>query len=221
MKFTVLGERCSGTNYLERLVLDNYEIELTWEYGWKHFFNLRDFSNSDDTIFIALVRDPMQWLCSFFNTPHHLIPVFRNNWEMFFTSEIAAFNLGENEEMQIGEEYMTDRNPYTGCRYRNIFELRNVKSRYLLEEMPKLVKNFFIVRYEDLRMDKQTFLFDVLESKYGLKRKSSVIKDVTSYKGVEGTKYTPIIYQPPMEYQKLIHDSLDWSLESRLGYNLG
>ena len=41
-KFTIYGERCSGTNYLQNLVNDNFEIELTWEYGWKHFFGFQD-----------------------------------------------------------------------------------------------------------------------------------------------------------------------------------
>ena len=29
---------CSGTNYLEELINENFDITIKWEYGWKHFF---------------------------------------------------------------------------------------------------------------------------------------------------------------------------------------
>ena len=37
-KYTIYGERCSGTKYLEQLMDSNFDIKLTWEFGWKHFF---------------------------------------------------------------------------------------------------------------------------------------------------------------------------------------
>ena len=43
-KFTIYGERCSGTNYLENLILVNFDVNLTWEYGWKHFLVLMKLS---------------------------------------------------------------------------------------------------------------------------------------------------------------------------------
>ena len=36
--FTIFGERCSGTNYVQQLILKNFDTEITWKYGWKHFF---------------------------------------------------------------------------------------------------------------------------------------------------------------------------------------
>jgi hypothetical protein len=42
-KFTIMGERCSGTNFLEQIILSNFHINITWEYGWKHFFGFYDF----------------------------------------------------------------------------------------------------------------------------------------------------------------------------------
>ena len=35
-KFTIYGERCSGTNYLKKLVLKNFDVDITWD--MKHFF---------------------------------------------------------------------------------------------------------------------------------------------------------------------------------------
>ena len=37
-KVTIYGERCSETNYLEQLLINNFDIDITWKYGWKHFF---------------------------------------------------------------------------------------------------------------------------------------------------------------------------------------
>lgn len=34
-KFTIYGERCSGTNFLEEIMLANFDIVVTWDYGWK------------------------------------------------------------------------------------------------------------------------------------------------------------------------------------------
>ncbi len=65
-KVTIYGERCSGTNYLEELLLLNFDIELTWEYGWKHFFGYNDLSNTDDVLFIGIIRNLPDWLNSFY-----------------------------------------------------------------------------------------------------------------------------------------------------------
>ena len=45
---------------------------------------------------------------------------------------------------------MTDRNIETGERYKNIFELRSVKNKFLIEKMPTLVKNYCLITYDDL-----------------------------------------------------------------------
>jgi len=36
--FTILGERCSGTKFLEAAIVKNFNLKITWEYNWKHFF---------------------------------------------------------------------------------------------------------------------------------------------------------------------------------------
>ena len=30
--FTIYGERCSGTNFLESAIKENFELEITWKY---------------------------------------------------------------------------------------------------------------------------------------------------------------------------------------------
>ena len=45
---------------------------------------------------------------------------------------------------------MTDRNIETNERYKNIFELRHIKNKFLIEKMPTLVKNYCLITYDDL-----------------------------------------------------------------------
>lgn len=52
MKVAIYGERCSGTNYLEQLLLLNFDVEIVWDYGWKHFFGFADLTGSDQVVFI-------------------------------------------------------------------------------------------------------------------------------------------------------------------------
>ena len=73
-KVQIYGERCSGTNYLEDLITKNFNVEITWEYGWKHFFGFCEekLVNSNDTLFICIIRDIYSWINSFFRELHHL-----------------------------------------------------------------------------------------------------------------------------------------------------
>ena len=73
--YTIYGERCSGTSYLERIMGLNFDINRTWNYGWKHFFGFQDdkLANSDDTLFICIIRNLPDWINSFYRTPHHLV----------------------------------------------------------------------------------------------------------------------------------------------------
>lgn len=88
-KFTILGERCSGTNFLEKAIIANFNLELTWEYGYKHFFGFSDYSNSDNVLFIGIVRDPIQWLLSLFKQPHHLNYI-KHDFNKLITKEICS-----------------------------------------------------------------------------------------------------------------------------------
>jgi hypothetical protein len=144
-KFTIFGERCSGTNYLENIIKSNFEIEITWKYGWKHFFGFSNYDNSDNVLFIGIIRNPFDWINSLFLDKHHLAPHLRDNVQSFLNKEFWSIHSNSN----LGE-IMEDRNILTKERYKNIFELRAIKNKYLLEILPIKVKNYIIIRYEDL-----------------------------------------------------------------------
>lgn len=142
-KVTIYGERCSGTNYLEQLLVTNFDVNIIWNYGWKHFFGYNDLSNSDDVLFIGIVRNIYDWINSFYREQHHLSLEFRDLFKFLDGEFYSVYDLQNNEIMQ-------DRNLENNKRYKNIFELRHVKNKFLIEIMPKLVKNYLLITYDDL-----------------------------------------------------------------------
>jgi hypothetical protein len=169
-KYTIYGERCSGTNYLENLINTNFDVELTWEYGWKHFFGFnKELKNSNDTLFICIIRDPVDWINSFFKNPHHLPKHLKRDIDIFLNNEFySIYDNGNNKEI------LEDRNIYTGNRYKNIYELRHIKIKWLIEYLPKKVKNCILIKYEDL-------LNNFEETMNKLKRKGLKVKDNIEY----------------------------------------
>ena len=147
--FTIYGERCSGTNFLMHAILSNFNLEYTTKYSWKHFFgnyNFKsDIKNEDDTLFICIIRNPIEWIDSFYNKLHHIPEENRNSINDFLFNKF--YSIYEDTLTEIIE----DRHIITKERYKNIFELREVKNNYLINEMKNNVKNYILIRYEDIR----------------------------------------------------------------------
>jgi len=171
-KYTIYGERCSGTNYLEQLMLHNFDIEVTWEYGWKHFFGFNDLSNTEDVLFIGIIRNLCDWVNSLYRKKHHLKPELTKDVDSFLNNTFYSVDKENNE-------YMTDRHIQTKKRYKNIFELRHIKNNFLLETMPKLVKNYCIITYDNL-IENFSNVMNKIKS-YGLIVKTNINFPVNIY----------------------------------------
>jgi hypothetical protein len=181
-KVTIYGERCSGTNYLEELLIYNFDVEIVWNYGWKHFFGFNDLTNSDDTLFIGIIRNLEDWINSLYREKHHLPTHLTENIDTFLTNTFYSIYYN-------GNEIMTDRNIDTGERYKNIYELRLVKNKYLIEKMPKLVKNYCLITYDEL-VDSFLDIMNKLKNS-GLKIKDNIDfpLNVTYYKKEKNTSF--------------------------------
>jgi len=222
-KVTIYGERCSGTNYLETLIKKNFDATITWEYGWKHFFGFNDLSNSDDTIFICITRDICKWLNSLYREMWHLPLKYLEKYRDI--SEEQKLNIFLNEEfysideINNNNEIMTDRNIYTGERYINIFEMRHTKNKFLIEDMPNKVKNYILIRYEDLMNDFENTMTNIKDK--GLKLKENInfpvnqiyYKDSNSLLYVSRENYGMIPNSLILENKNLIP-----TYEIKLGY---
>ena len=153
-RYTILGERCSGTNYLQNVMELNFELPLTWDYGFKHFFGFANYQDqeSDNTLFIGIVRESFSWINSMYRKKFHLALHLRQNINSFLNNQFYSI-YDEYSERSDFTEIQEDRHIYEGRRYRNIFESRSVKLQFLLNDMPKRVKHYIFIRYEDLRDD--------------------------------------------------------------------
>jgi len=165
-KVTIYGERCSGTNYLENLLLINFNVEITWKYGWKHFFGFNNLNNTDDILFIGIVRNLYDWINSFYREKHHVPRLITENIDTFLTHEF--YSIYNN-----GNEIMADRNMETNERYKNIFDLRRVKNKFLINKMPTLVKNYCIITYDEL-LNNFTDIMNNLKDSYCLEIKNDI-----------------------------------------------
>lgn len=173
LNFTIYGERSSGTVFLEEAITKNFNLPVIWYYDWKHFFGMYDFDTenanvltegnaSDNTIFIGIVREPVSWLNSFSKNLqyvpacNHALPNFLNN--PFYSAA------GEGDQEEVIQE---DVNYITKERFQNIFELRKIKNDFLMNVVRTKVKNYVLIRYEDLLNNYDNTL-DQIKNAYNL-----------------------------------------------------
>jgi hypothetical protein len=214
--FTILGERCSGTNYLEELIKTNFNIDITWKYGWKHFFGFYNFQKNqeeDETLFIGIVRHPIYWIDSFFREQHH-IPNKPKNLDSFLFNEFYSIDEKNNNEI-----IKNDFNYITGKKYKNIFELRFLKNSYLINTMPNNVKNYILINYENLR-DNTNNVLSIIEQRFSLIKKFEIYKNIDYYKNYKNKKYNNKKIQIPIKYQIICSLNLNKIQEAKLGYNI-
>ena len=218
-----MGERSSGTHFLEHAMQFNF-AGLEYERKTKHFFghhDEEDYEGSEDVLFLVLVRNPIEWLDSFFRQPYHVPYHLTRSWETFLKGE--WYSLIDFEEKRYGEELMEDRCiGGGGRRYKNVLEMREVKSRYLLDELPKKVKNTMVIRYEDVRDDYGVVL-KAIQERYGLVLAPEVEikgewRTVDRYKGTYREKYKRKEVSMPEEWRRWVWENLDEELEGRMGY---
>lgn len=83
MLFKIYGERNSGTNYLTRLLQNNFGIQYVFEdhldlntsicYYWKHGFPDYSFNEvNEEVINVFIIRDLRKWLVSMYHNPYCL-----------------------------------------------------------------------------------------------------------------------------------------------------
>lgn len=240
-KFTILGERCSGTNILRALILKNFEIEFTEEFGHRHFHIFHNtFDNSDDCLFVSIIRNPYDWINSLYLKPWHLSYEtaqdeyhFLNH--LFFSkhpsderkgTKLEYMNIdveNNREKLSCGCEIQDDINLKTRKKYKNILECRYDKINFMQTEMPKKVKNHIIIRYEDLINDFDYTMFS-LRNKFKLISRNVGFEKEESYKGRavlkngKKFKYIPTKYNIFSEDKIKNHKYFDMQIEKSLKY---
>jgi len=236
-KFTIYGERSSGTNFLETSIKLNFHLDITREFGSKHFFCFDDCCKSfnEDTLFIGIIRNPVYWLNSFIQQPYH-VPIQNRTTSNFLLNEFYSVcdekapepvmvngNIYFSKKM-LSTKYdinLKDLNYTTGNKYKNIFELRKCKNHYLMNIMPTKVKHYILINYEDLLYNYEQTL-DAIKNKFNLITKQTMYiksrgykqSSTYLYKGQKSIIFSPKIFE-------IIWNNLDTEQEEQLGYIKG
>ena len=217
--YTILGERNTGTHFLEYAIKFNFDLE--YHKGTKHFFGHSDTADfppetADETIYFCMVRDPIEWVDSLFKRLHHIPPENKVSIDTFLKNEwYSIYEQGE----QNGQEILEDRNMVTKKRYANIFEMRKEKHAFFLSKIQEKAKNIYLIQYEDLVSNYETILQDIKE-KFHLKRKSDIWIPVPKIKGTFIALYVkkPILLSE--ESKEYIKKHIDLEQEHAFGYLL-
>ncbi len=228
----VFGERNSGTNLVSELLRQNFtafaqsptdRIErFGYPYGWKHAFP-QMIAAPATTLAVGVFRHPETWVRSMYARPWHVIPALRDlPFDRFLRAEwqtrIDEQNFGVmRDDPRWGQEMQWDRHPMTGCRFRNICELRVVKNLGFLT-LPERFANCCLVRHEDVSADPEGFVAWVSEM-FNLTAKAP-FQAVPHRRGrkqdgkFEPTKYAPL----EATDHGFLWGELDQDQEARLGY---
>lgn len=219
-KFFIFAERCSGTHFLEQAFFENFHIDyLSKNHVRRHFFGHKDDIYTADeietTLFVCLVRDPVEWIDSMFRSHHHVPIENGKNIDSFLNNEwYSVYDANHNQN-----EIYEDRHLTTCKRYRNIFEMRQVKYDYLLNTLKQRVKHMIIIKYEDLR-DHYKNTLDILRYKFQLNVKSNDYTPIIKYKGKGDTLYCKKNVSLSVDTIDFIKRSVDVSQETLLGYKI-
>lgn len=216
--FTIYGERCSGTIFTEFAIKTNFHLQYirNEKHCFGHDNDFKDIKDSDRTLFVFVVRHTIDWIDSFYKRHHHVPPELLKSATDFMTKEwYSIYEVGNLK----GKEIMEDRNMYTKERYKNLFELRRTKIRYVLEEIAPKVKHFYLLRYEDLR-DHFEETLEKLGTLFNLRKKHPDFIKIKKYKGT----YHALFEKKPIllsnEEQEYIKAHIDKEQEESIGYNL-
>lgn len=214
--YTVLGERCSGTNFLNAAIKNNFKLNHNY-ICHKHFYGFADFTKPeyDNTLFIAIVREPYEFMNSLKKMAHHLPNYLKKDINSFLNKEVYSNHVDDNNI-----EDLNDRHIHTKEKYKNMFELRKVKLDYLLNYIPKMVKNYIFIRYETLR-DYYNETLQLICDTFDLQKRHRNFVPIKSYKGENYFFYQPnttlYIMKPEKVYE---HPDFDKNFEKKLGYFL-
>lgn len=234
--FAILGERCTGTNFLEESITNNFILDYTAIYGNKHFFCYNNYNNSNNTLFIGIIRNPIYWINSFSKELHHVPEINRKSLVNFLFNEFYSVedevdnskSLSDNNIFKLNNNYYTyqyklnkkDLNYINGKKYKNIFELRKVKNDFLINVMPNRVKNYILINYEDLLYNFDEVLKNIKE-KFNLIQKQPKFIKPQNYK--KSDKYNFVQQRKillPTNIVITIWKNLDIEQEKKLGYKM-
>jgi hypothetical protein len=226
--FVIKGERCSGTNYLEKLLETNLRITPYATPEWKHgYFSLSatdNFGESIDYLTIIIFRDVFDWLRSFYLTPHHLEGANSGCWRNkpafseFIRRKVKMID-GQNNYKNM------DRHPFSLDNPKNLLELRKWKTENWLN-YKKLQKPVCYLKYEDLAENPEKIIREINDTWFNIDFVFENWKVPARWSGAGYKKDTNLPYQKNQKYFDISKNdtdylikNIDWDLERKIGYS--
>lgn len=220
----IFGERCSGTNYIENLICKNYQVSITYAFGWKHWYiDFKQFANAnvscENVLFIVIVRNPYDQLRSLSLEPHHapfhynisFSDFLRREWKSYESEHHTWFHPDINERNKCIKEGVLIEHESNVC------TLRNKKNKNFLE-LKNYVKHFLVINYEDILFNYTSIT--IIED-FNIQRRTNNIINITNQKGIHDETFKMKEYNLIEENDILfINTTLDWYVENKLGYTM-
>lgn len=231
-KLFVISERCSGSNYINSLILSN--LQLTEEkIGQKHFPPWYDlppifykgnsqyytFEGTEEFLFVIIFRNAYDWVRSLCLQPFHAdSSLVRIEFSEFIRK---PWKLSQNDKTVIKQSLLNplvDLNPENGLPFKNALELRNAKISNMLKIMNR-APNVYYLQYEMVR-DYPKEVINEIKSLFDIDERP-VFQTVDTYKGKGQKSYKPKKYAPISSKDlQWINSFLDPELEEQIGYQL-
>ena len=153
---------------------------------------------------------------SFYNSKLMQSEERTKNIETFLLNEFYSVYTYRGNKIDIIDDYNFKNN---NLRYKNIFEMRSVKCRYLLDEMPNLVKNYYFIRYEDLKHNTDCIL-DEISNKFNILKKHEQYIIEKNYVGLKLNNNITENYQIDEQTRQIIYNNIDLNIEHQMKYLL-
>ena len=229
----IFGERCSGTKYLEGLIDRNFEdIQITKSFGYKHWFIknhfprgkpntstdyecIRPLSDSDDTLFLVIYRNPFDWLRSLHLKPYHAPNHQRLTFSKFIRKKWVSY-----ETNQVNPLWpKNDNNYYFIEEAGNIIQLRTQKILHF-NNLKNVVNHVRFINYEKLFGD--VGLLGNIADELDIRLKHNPLDDAKfSYEGGQKKIFVPTRYASISQTDFLfIAKNLDWKVERSINYSI-
>lgn len=225
-QFQVLGERCTGTNYMRFLLERNTQLAGTRKYGWTHGFPGFTAIFPTDLI-VIMAREPESWLKSLYTKPFHVPDEFTNiSFSEFLRSPwITVLDRPRGMSALRGRKALglpaqADRHPITGTPPANPVQLRNTKHAAFWGILNRDC-NVALVRHSDLIGNPQAVL-RAIRDVFDLKINAGELILPSTWLGKFGRTLSGPRRSEPVftqEDRDFLSNELDHEMEGRLGFS--
>lgn len=200
----IYAERCTGSNYLEQLLINNcLNVEVTTtQFGHKHWIP-NNLEEKEGVIYIWLTRNVYDWVRSFWLTPHNA--PYHNNLTLSQFIRKPWRSISNGKDMDLDENNNI---------FKNVLQMRNYKNNYFLKNN----KFVYHICYEELKLNTQQCL-QQFANKYNITLKNNFTQ-IHHYVGksknpIRNKKYPPF----QINDLKFINSEINFDNENKIKYH--